>query len=180
MSNSARIESPEILKEFRNHLVKFEGRCRQAAYEAKADTQQVLHWIQHDQHQHWKHEFRKREELLLRARSAYLLARHGATHLRKPSWIEEERAMKRAEARKIEAEQKLETVKRWAGMLEQRTEKLMGPISNLSVTLDTTVPLALSRLDSMIQNLEEYMRSFPATGGGPTGLGGTKDGGPAQ
>jgi hypothetical protein len=161
--NTARINSPDVIKEFRSNFIKYLDRCRQSVSGVKADCDRAAQWVKHDQAMHWKMELRKAEELVRQTKSAYLLARHGSDYLRKPSYQEEEKALKRAERRKEEAQHKLEAIKRWSMLLEQQTDKLMGPIDNLSGMIDAAGPKALSRLEIMIRSLEDYLRE---TGGG--------------
>jgi hypothetical protein len=156
--NAANIDSPDVLKEFRSELIKFEGSCRQAVFGVRSDLNRALQWLQHDQLSHWKEELRKSNELVLQTRSQYILARHGADALRKPSYVEEAKALRKAEMRKDEAERKIMMVKKWAATLEQQGEKLMGPINQLSISLDTSFPQALARLEIMIRSLEDYFR----------------------
>jgi hypothetical protein len=158
MSQSAHIDSPEVIKEFRNHFIKFGIVARTSLSGVRADAQRTLQWLKYDQVSYWKDELRKRDQALLRAKDEYFLARYGAEAMRKPSYIEEEKAMRRAEARKQEAQHKIEATKKWASLLEQQVEKLMGPVNGLSTMLDVDIPKALARLDIMVQNLEEYLR----------------------
>jgi uncharacterized protein YukE len=155
---AADISSVETIQEFRMHFIKFEQRAKDAVSGVRSDCGRILQWLRHDQLQFWKEELRKSEEIVRQARSAYLLARHGADALRKPSYIEEEKALKKAERRKDEAERKIEAVKKWSVMLEQQILKLMGPVNNLSGVLDSVSPTARSRLDRMTESLDGYLQ----------------------
>ena len=156
--NSARIESTEVIKGFRAQIVEFNETCRQAVTGIGSDSQRTRQWLQHDQHRHWTMELKKADELVRQARSAYILARFGADHLRKPSYIEEQKILRKAERRKEEAENKIRVIKKWESSLEQQTQKMMGPITQFSFTLELEVPRALAKLDLMVEKLEEYLR----------------------
>jgi hypothetical protein len=157
----ARIESPDVIREFRTHFVKFDTRCHQAIGGIQADAQRVSQWLRYEQLSHWKQELRKSEEMVRRAYTAFLLARDAISVYGKSSCVDEKKALRKAELRKAEVEQKLAAVKRWIPILERETEKLMGPINNLSSILDTASPKALGKLDQMTTNLEEYLRAAP-------------------
>ncbi|MCX7806400.1 MAG: hypothetical protein N3A38_14620 [Planctomycetota bacterium] len=159
---SARIDTPDVLKEFRNRFIAFDKSCRQAVYGIRADVNRVIEWIRNDRMRYWKEELKKREEKLLQARSAYIAARFGGPHERKPSYVEEEKALRKAEQRKAEAEAKLEAARRWSRLLDQETEKLMGPVNALTAMLDDNTPKALARLETMIVSLERYFSERPA------------------
>lgn len=163
---SARIDSPEIIKGFRTEVIKFNEACQQALAGVKADVYHVQQWLQSEQLTHWKQELQRAEERVLQARHEYNEARFGTPVMRKASFVDEQKALRKAEHRRDEARDKIQKIKKWAGLLDQQAEKLMGPLNQLSLTLETESPKALARLDSMIQNLEEYLRtSAPGAGG---------------
>lgn len=165
--HAADISSPDIIRDFRNHFLRFEERSKQAVSGVRSDCDRVLQWLQREQLQYWKEELRKYEEMVRQTRSQYLLARHGADALRKPSYVEEEKALRKAERRKEEAEHKIEAVKKWALVVEQQVKKLMGPINGLAGVLDSSAPLARARLDAMAQNIEDYLREAAPDGATP-------------
>src|SRR5437667_12505042 len=111
--NSARIDSPDVIKDFRVQLIKFDEVCRQSVAGIRSDVHHAMQWLQHDQMSHWKQEYRKAEELVRQAKSEYLLARYGATNIRKPSYVDEQKALRRAEMKKETCEKKMAAVKRW-------------------------------------------------------------------
>jgi hypothetical protein len=154
----ANIDSPEVLKNFRNHLLKFGKSCDSAIADAKADCARVSEWLRHEQLNHWKRELTKRNEQYQRAKSEYAEARYGSDYTRKNSYVDELKEMRKAEQKKEEAERKLALIKKWSGLLEQKTEKMMGPLNQLAGVLDTALPQSLSRLETMIFSLEDYLR----------------------
>jgi len=160
--SGADISSPDIIREFRTAFLKFEDRSKQAVSGVRTDCDRVLEWLRHEQLSFLKQELRKCEETVRQARSEYLLARHGADALRKPSYSEEEKALRKAEQHKHEIEDKIEAVKRWIPLLEQQTRKLMGPVNSLGGILDSTAPMIRARLDVMAQCLDDYLRESPA------------------
>jgi len=154
----ANIRSPDVLKTFRNHLFKYEEISRSAVAAMKNDAHRVANWLRHTQIDYWKTELRKREDALIRAREALTLARFGTPGLQKSSYVDEQRAVRRAEVRRDEAIQKIELCKRWAAVLEQQCENLMGPVNAFGNSMDTEVPRARERLERMIISLDEYGR----------------------
>ena len=163
----AHIDSPEVIRDFRNHLVKFDASSHQAISGIQSDAQRVIQWLRYEQLQHWKQELRKSSDVLQQAKSAYMIARDAAHVYGKSSCVDEERALRKAERRKEEAEQKLKAVKKWMGIVERETEKLMGPVNNLSSVLDVATPRALAKLDRLTRDLEEYLRVAPPDSGSP-------------
>jgi len=159
--NVAQIHSPDIITDFRIQFMKFEEACKTAVAEVRSDCGRVQEWLRHAQLQHWKQALRKIDDIVRRARSDYDMARHGSDYLRKPSYIEEQKALQKAMRRKEEIQRKLEATKKWGMRLDQQTKKLMGPINNLGGLLESSAPVARARLDKMVQCLEEYFRESP-------------------
>jgi hypothetical protein len=174
--SSVRIESPDVIKDFRVHFVKFDERCRSALTEVRAESQQVQQWLQHEQISNLKQELRRCEELLLQARYKYSQAKMDSPAYGKNSAMDELKAMRKAELRKEEAERKLQNAKKWVSIVEREANKLFAPINNLSNTLDTTTPKALSKLDLLVRDLEDYLRMAPPDIGTPRSPGGPSNG----
>ena len=154
--DSANIESPEVIKDFRNQVVGFEESSRQALSGIKSDIRKTLDWLKHDRLVHWKAQLRRRSEDVVRARQAYTGARNAPEPTRKNSFAEEQKALQRAIRRKEEAERKIRLIRNRTVSLEQQAARLIGPCHSLSSKLDTMIPAALARLDRMLDNLEKY------------------------
>src|SRR4051812_20645295 len=125
---SARINSPDVIKDFRHHMIKFNESCQQAVAGVKADVYHVQQWLLGEQLNYWKRELQRSEERVLQARHEYNEARFGTPSMRKDSFIDELKALRRAEARREESREKIQKIKRWASTLEQQALKMMGPI----------------------------------------------------
>ena len=162
---AAHLDSPEILKQFRSQVVEFESVSRQALDGVRADIQKVTEWLRREQLARWARELRKREEEVAEARSRYAQERHGGRYTRKPGCYDERKALEKAQRAKAEAEAKIRAVKRWVARLEQDATKLLQPCQSFSVELDSRVPRALNRLDSMLDNLDVYLRAQPPDAG---------------
>ncbi|HEY3323037.1 MAG TPA: hypothetical protein VGP72_21475 [Planctomycetota bacterium] len=158
MTQSANIDTPDVIREFRTHLVKFDENCREGIAGVHTDAQRVQQWLQQDQLRYWKQQLRDREKLVHQARQAYNLARFGSETFKKNSYVDEQKVLKRAERAKAEAEEKITHVKKWSTLLDQQMEKLLGPIDKLGYVLDEQTPKSLAKLDLMIRSLEDYLK----------------------
>lgn len=157
----ARIDSPDVIKDFRIQFVKFNAVARQAVDGMNTDSSRITQWLRHDQLSFWTKELKKREELVRQARHAYALAKDQSGPYAKTSSIDEQKDLHKAQRLLEEAEQKLKSVKKWTHMLERELENLAGPVNNLSATLDAATPRALSKLDLLTEKLEDYLRLGP-------------------
>ena len=158
---SAKIDSPETLRSVRTAWVKFDDDIRQALSGIKSDVQRTHQWLLQDMASYWKQEYRKAEEAVRQAKSDYNAARFGSDAFRKNSYVDEMKALRRAEARKENAEKKLAVLKKWTNALPVQAEKLMGPINTLGITLENATPRALSKLEQLAEKIEDYLRQAP-------------------
>ena len=157
----ARIESPEVIKGFRNRFVIFDQECRNALMGCAADVTSTTEWLRSEQRLYWKNQLRKREEELNVAQREHSQAQWAAGRGGRSSAVEELRALHRAKRRKEEVEQKINAVKKWSALLDQKTSKMMGPVNALTILLDQRTPQVMARLDRMLDSLEEYFRQSP-------------------
>ena len=162
----ADIQSPEVIKRFRGSFVKFTEHCQRSIEDVQRDVSRVQQWLEHEQSAHWKREVRRREEIVQRARGEYTRARADSGPLSKTSCVDEKKALDKALRLREEAEQKLRAVKKTLMTIEQNVAKSLGPCVALSSMLSVLAPRALTRLDTMLDKLDDYLRptvSGPST-----------------
>ena len=160
-SGPANIESPEVIKEFRNHFAIFDQTCRNALMGCSSEVGGTREWLRSEQRLSLKLQLRKADEALLVARREYEQARWNARQGDRSSGVEEMRALEKAKRRKEEVERKIEAVNKWSAYLDQTIPKMMAPCNTLTILLDQRTPQALARLDHMLDHLEEYLRPSP-------------------
>ncbi len=159
MSKVARVESIDILKQFRASLCKFAAEAVSALAEAGGDLQRTNLWLKQDQRRYWQQELRKRTDQFLRAKldlerkMYYEKSPLGG----KASCIEEKKAFTAAKRRLEDAEEKIQNVQRWIPRLEKEAFTYQGAAQGLTCGLELKIPSALARLDNMIRALEAYM-----------------------
>ncbi len=162
----ADIESMEVLKDFRARFVAFDNLCRNALMGLDDEVKQAMEWLGGQQIPSLERLSRKCEEAVNKAQSDLAEAKwREATAGAKSSGYDERKALDRAKRRKEETESKLDAARRWRVALQQSIGKLSAPCNVLSNLLEHMTPLALSRLDRMLDSLEEYFRS--TSGGKP-------------
>lgn len=160
--HSARVHSIDAIKRFKAGFVEFVDLARLSLVEAQTDVQRTIHWLQHDQLLHWQAEVRRRAEQLALAKSelhrAQLAAADNASHC-----VEERNAVKKAERRLEEAEEKVKRVRQWSRSLDREMHQFRGQTQHLATALEQQAPVSLARLDGMIGSLEEYVKLAPPT-----------------
>jgi len=163
------VQSPDVIKRFRSSFIKFTEEGRRAVEDVQRDVSRVQQWLDREQAAFWKRELRKREETVQRARSEYTRARTDQGPLRKRSCVDEKKALDKALRLHEEAERKLAAVKKTLLTLEQDIAKAIGPVTTFSSMLASEGPQAVTRLDTMLDKLDDYLRPRQAGPAEPKG-----------
>jgi hypothetical protein len=155
----ANINSPEVIRRFRARFVEFDADCRRALEGSRGEVSRIEEWLRREQTAYWKAQLRKREEAVEKAKRDYASARYNDGGFQgKKSSVDEKKALDKALRLKAEAEAKLAAIKRWLLSIDKQVADVYGACLSLSSLLDATTPRALSRLDGMLDSLDEYMR----------------------
>ena len=160
MHDHANVQSIEVIREFRGKLIDFIELGQRAMDEAEFDIQRTLSWLQHQQLMHWKHEVKRRGRAVEQCKSELFRAQVSAQQSG-GSAQEEAKALRRAEERVAEAEHKVETVKKWARVLDREMTLYKGQCGQLHAALAGEIPKAAGLLDAMADNLDAYVRLTP-------------------
>ena len=159
MKGFARIESVEVLKEFRSVLCKFSERVSTALDEAGSEINRTVRWLKQDQYKHWKSQVRSRAE---RATQAKLVLQskqnfQEVAQITKDSCIDEKKALALAQKKLEEAYEKLANVRRWIPIMEKEAFSYQGLVQGLGNAIETEIPNACAQIDRMIDSLEAYL-----------------------
>ena len=166
MSGYARIDSVDSLRMFRGVLVKFAETAQVSLADAEGEMQRVLMWLETEASTYWNGQIRKRHEAVEKCKDMVRQKKlfkspTGSTQ----SAVEEEKALRIAQKRLEEAEEKLKNVKRYTPRLQKEISIYKGGVQRLSTTVSADIPVAISRLDKMCAALEAYA-ALTSTGGG--------------
>lgn len=160
--SKADVKSFQAVEAFRVALASYAESAAAALESAEAEGQRWLRWLEHDQRAHWKAVRRQATEELARARDAYRQKAlykdaSGARH----SAVDEQREIRRCEARLEEAEQREAATKRHALQLKNELQTYRGGVSKLRNLLGGTVPVAVADLREAVASLERYAAARP-------------------
>jgi len=158
MSQIARVESVDALKEFRVALIKFAEAANGALGDSESEVQRMQMWLENDQTSHWLGQIRKRTEVVSRAKEALRMKKvfKDATG-GKASYIDEEKALAKATRALEEAEQKMAATKSWARKFPKEAAAFKGSIQRMSTFVLADVPVAAAKLDRMTAALKAYI-----------------------
>ncbi len=162
MSDQARIDSIDALERLRVSLCRFAEAVRVALAEADSDLSRAGLWLGHEMRTYWKDQVRRRGEAVNRARLVLQRQEHQSTPLGgRYSCVDERKALAQAQRRFEEAERKIANVGRWQRKLEEEAFAYKGVAQGLSQAVESDLPVALARLDKMMEALQAYLAVAP-------------------
>ncbi len=167
MSQSAQVQSLDALKALHAALARYGPEALEALGAAEMEIRRVFDYL-HNQLKHWQRQVDKRNEDVNRARADLVHARA----LRKgerSGYVEQEIALRKAQTRLREAEEKVVAAKRWLLHLPQAVNEYEGPARRLAGLLDADLKQGLGVLDNKIALLEAYMAVQTAEPPAPPG-----------
>jgi len=156
MGERARVTSVEALEAFRPALTAFAEEAAAAIMTADASAQRALQWIRNDRLPFWKREIRKRQELMVRARSN-LESKRPLHPDDAASLVEQQIALDKAKRALADAEHKLAETQRWSRALDQAVEEYRGAIQPLNWFVHADLDKAQGALERMSAALEAYL-----------------------
>jgi multidrug resistance efflux pump len=156
MSQSARVESLDALKEFKADLVTFGVDAQEALAAAETGIRRLLDEIEQQQ-KLWQAEIRKRQEELTRAKAEMSRQRWGHRDGKGPGMTEAEINLKKAERRLREAEAKLETTRKWLLHLPREVAEYQGVARRMGSFVETDLKRGVALLERRIEAVEAYL-----------------------
>ena len=155
MSQSARVGSIDALKALHAALARFGPDAQEALGVAEMEIRRVFDYL-HEQLKYWQRQVEKRREEVNRARADLTHAR-AVRQGERSGYIEQEIALRKAQTRLREAEEKVVTVRRWLVHLPQAINQYEGPARRLAGLLDADLKQGLAILEHKIAALEAYV-----------------------
>jgi hypothetical protein len=160
MSRSARVTSIETVDKFRSSLCEFGEDVKDTLCAVDMHIRRTFDWLA-DQGKFWQKEIRKRQEEVVRAKIELQSRKAMCKEGRGPGTTDQEKALRKAQARLKEAEDKLMNCKRWLPLLQHATKEYYGPARSLANVLDTQLVQALARLEQKFAALQAYLAIAP-------------------
>lgn len=157
MKSTASVSSIDALRDFHAALCFFLERARAGLLTCDLQNQRALHEIAHDRKAFWDRERRRREEDLARAKLELNQRKIARTDYHKPDTTEQEKAIRRAQARLQEAEEKILAVRRWERVLQKAVEEYTGKARRLAALVEGERPAVLASLERAIRTLDAYV-----------------------
>jgi chromosome segregation ATPase len=162
MNEAANVRSLDAIREFRLAVVKFKEQASHALSAVNVEIARTLDWLSHDQLKYWKEEVRRREDRVNEAKMDLhrcQLSKNAAGET--PACTDQKVALTKAKKRLAEAEEKIETIRKWCQIIEHEISEYRGPSQQLAGALDAKFPQAINLLDRKLTVLEQYVNTAP-------------------
>lgn len=172
MSNSAHVTSIDAIVSFRAALRTFQDQSTRALVSLEEQAQGALQWLEHDAPTYWRGQIRHCYDDVARTRTALETCRMRAVGDHRPACLEEQEALRQAQRKLREAEDKIEVVRRWTQKVREELDEYRGRVMRFRESVEGGVPRSLALLDRTITTLDSYVdRPAPveATPTGPAG-----------
>lgn len=162
MSESARVNSTEALKQAKAAMIEFADAIQSTLASVDADINRVSSWLNQDRPAYWKRQVRLCEENVNKIKTDIMRKRIIAAP-EPASVVEEEKALDKAKIKLSKSQMRFESVKRWAPIWDREAMLYKTSTHGLTEYLHARIPTAVARLERMLTSLDEYTRIAPPT-----------------
>ena len=165
MCATANVHSTAAIQDFRAALAHFMFRAQDAILSVELAARGAQEWLEHDQHDFWQRENRRRGEALVVAKTELARCKASKVFGHTPDCMDQKMAVRRAQAAVEEAEEKIGLVRNWTQELRHTIEEYKGRTQQFSNFLEGDLYQALALLDRVVASLESYASAAPPTAG---------------
>lgn len=162
MAQGAKVTSVDALNDFRFAWITLQEKITQALSTTEGEITAIFRFLDQQQH-HWKMQVTKFHEAYIEAKQILKRKELSRTFGHKVDTTVQEEEVRKCKARWLNAEQKLEHVKRWKPRMEHQVGEYLGPRQGLSVQAETEMVKALATLDQKIASLRQYLATTAPT-----------------
>jgi hypothetical protein len=160
MTRTARVTSIETVSDFRAKLCEFGTKTRDTLSAIDMNIRRTFDWLT-ERLKYWQREIKVRQEEVTRAKIELEQRRNMGRDGRGPGTADQEKNLRKAQARLKEAEEKVASCKRWHPILEHAVREYYGPARALSGALDADLVVALAMLERKLAALDAYLSLAP-------------------
>lgn len=156
MRPPAHVTSLDLLRDWQSAVITFRADAQDALTSAALDIRRAFEWLE-DRRRSWTKAVRDRHDEVTQAKAALTRKQWVLPGQRQPDITEEIKALRRAQHRLAEAEDKVERARKWNTALQKSVEEFEGPIRRLADVLESDLPKAAALLQRLVSDLENYL-----------------------
>jgi hypothetical protein len=158
MASSARVTSVQAIVDFKVALLAFCQEAKEVLSTIEMEIRRTMDWVQRDQLPYWQREIRNRQEEVAQAKADLFRKQLTRISGQNPDYLEERKALRMANFRLEEAEDKVQVCKSWANrQLARAVDEYEGPARQLAGMVEGNPPPIIIFLDRIIGSLEAYL-----------------------
>src|SRR4051794_13174243 len=163
MSMGANVRSVDAIKDFKVTLINFAEEARIALSSADMEIRQIRNWLTRDQLSYWQSQVKRCQERVSMARTELHRRQLSQANSDAVSDTDQKEALRDAQRKLREAEEKVERIKRWVPVLEHAISEYHSQSQPLGDRLAGSFVASLNVLDRMINALDSYLSMAPPT-----------------
>ncbi|MFP6611102.1 MAG: hypothetical protein VB835_02240 [Pirellulales bacterium] len=156
MSTPANVSSVAAIRTFKAALQIYIDTADDALLSMKMELERSIAWLQHDRPAHWKRQVQDSWTRVSDARATLSRARMRIISGQRPSCIDEQKALDKANHDVKHAEEMTEVTRTWCQNMQHETLEYAGQLSHLVTMYGVELPQAVESLDRIIGSLEAY------------------------
>lgn len=169
MRPPAHVTSLDLLRDWQSAVTTFRTDAQDALTSAALDVRRAFDWLE-ERRRNWTKAVRDRQDEVTQAKSVLTRKQWVLPGQRQPDITEEIKALRRAQHRLAEAEDKVDRTRKWNTALQKSVEEFEGPIRRLADLLEGDLPKAAALIHRLVGELENYLsltsaRAKPASTG---------------
>ena len=177
---SANVHSVDAIKDVRIALIQFQERATNAMGDLRQKIDRTVNWLELDRPNYWKEQERRAYDLVASTRVALETCRLRTVAGRRSDCIEEKKAFEKAKLRMEYVREKQQAVRKWMVQSGREANEYRARTSTFQRTLENDVPLMIAQLGRMIEAIESYSESKPASTTATTPVPAAVDSDPAE
>jgi hypothetical protein len=154
---SAQVTAVDRLADFKAALQTFADRGKDAMSANGMEIRRSRDWLE-AQLTFWKTEVRHAEEAVAGAKNELARKKMMRFHDRPPDTTDQEKALRKAQARLAHAEEKRDNAKKWLRQLPDAVEEYDGQARPFQDVLEHDLAKMIAFIDAKMAALEEYQR----------------------
>jgi hypothetical protein len=154
----AKVDDLDALKALKRAIWKFAEAANVALGDAEGEMTRAIMWLEGEQRAYWEGQVRKRHELVERAKEAVRMKKIFKDSTgRQQSAVDEEKALKVAQRRLADAEEKVIAVKKHTAKLRKEYLMYKGHVQRFATGVQNDLPMASAQLDALLDRLQQYV-----------------------
>jgi hypothetical protein len=163
MSQGANVRSVDAIRDFKITMINFAEEARIALGSAEMEIRQVRNWLTRDQLSYWQSQVKRGQERVSMARTELHRRQLSQSNSDAISDTDQKEALRDAQRKLREAEEKVQRIKRWVPVLEHAISEYNSQSQPLGDRLAGSFTNSLNVLDRMIAALDSYLAMAPPT-----------------